>query len=359
MSTTPDLVDRFRRGEDLAVNLGAIEKELTALWKAASQDSSSTATRACLWNLVVHSHGYEESDRLRMQLEEIYPTIPMRTLLLEVDKEADPPLSAWVSARCHIVGKGKQVCSEEVTIRCNDDVLDRLPPIFHALLVPDLPAAAWWPDLKQDIEPLAPHLLSVVDRLVVDSSTAPGAVGLHLLQRLVARRKTSRTHLGDLAWHRVAPWRSLLARLFDAPEARADLAHIDRVEVTTTGRSGQPLGSPGLLLTGWLAAQLGWKPQHHAWTRPDGAQVALHVHQQRGGRQHDLQSVTLKTSQGHSYTLDATGDERMRAFVPHLGEGERAFLRLQHRTDAQFLQRELGPLGNDPALWASLDHALL
>ncbi len=357
MSESNTRLASFRKGEDLAVDVSAIEKELTSLWKAAAQDEVQNTTRACLWNLVVHSPDYESSDALRNQLEEIYPSVPMRTLLLEIESGAEPPLSAWVSARCHFTGKGKQVCSEEVTIRCQGDNIAKLPQLVSALLVPDVPAAAWWPDLTHDPKNLVEHFTDTLDRVVLDSSTAPGATGLTVLQTLAGLRRAGRQMLGDLSWHRVAPWRSLLARLFDHRAAMVDLHKVDSVHIEVVGRAGQAAGSPVLLLSGWLASCLGWTPvDEKSWRRPDGGTVTLHIEHTRGGRRHDITSLALQAGD-HRFEISREGD-LLRSGAPHLGDSVGSFLRLRHITDAQLLQRELGPMGEDPLMWNAIDHAL-
>jgi glucose-6-phosphate dehydrogenase assembly protein OpcA len=63
--------------------------------------------------------------------------------------------------------------------------------------------------------------------------------------------------IGDLQWVGLSPWRSLLADTFGVPERAGDLEKIESAEV---------LYAPGgknrvLLLIGWLASTLGWKPE--------------------------------------------------------------------------------------------------
>lgn len=357
---TASRVEKFTRGDDLAVDLAAIEKELTSLWKAAqkgSGDGKAVATRACLWNLIVHSPGVDESEALRTDLESIYPSTPMRTLLLEVERAVEPPLSAWVSARCHLAGKGRVVCSEEVTIRCDEGVTDRLAPLVNALQVPDVPAAAWWPDLSHDPAQLCGHFVELVDRIVLDTRTLPGSRGLHKLLALTRIRHAHRSLFGDLAWHALSPWRSLTARLFDA--APGALSSVVKVQVEAVGRDGQPAGSLALLYGGWVASRLGWAPDGEAWTHGD-RRIAFQVEHGRGpGKHGELLSATLTTDTGDTYRVERSEDGLLHARAPHLGDADRAFLRLRPFTGAEYLQRELGPLGDDPVMWESVDSALL
>lgn len=356
--SSDERLERFRRGEDLAVNISAIEKELTTLWKAAAKDSSSSVTRACLWNLVVHSPGYEESDVLRNQLETIYPSVPMRTLLLEVEKGVSPVLSAWVSARCHFTPKGQQICSEEVTIRSDESVVNRLSALVTALQVPDIPSAVWWPDLSHEPDALMKHFVDVVDRIVLDSSTLTGTQGLETLRRLSQMKRASRNQIGDLAWHRVAPWRSLTARLFDNESARQTLRKIRKIRVTAVGRPGQAAGTPALLFTGWFAGRLGWSVQDGCWRDATGGEVMFEMEHRRGGRRNELLRVDFMGGDDEVFTVELGDEDRLCASAQHLGEGERAFLRLRHKSSAELLQRELGPMGDDPVMWDAIDHAL-
>ncbi|MGF1505548.1 MAG: OpcA/G6PD domain-containing protein, partial [Anaerolineae bacterium] len=61
------------------------------------------------------------------------------------------------------------------------------------------------------------------------------------------------TPRSDLNWNRLAPWRQLLARLWDAHGASA-LAHINSVDI----HHAQGAQVRALLLLSWLASRLDW-----------------------------------------------------------------------------------------------------
>src|SRR5207248_7087146 len=94
-------------------------------------------------------------------------------------------------------------------------------------------------------------LLAVSDRIVVDSRAVAGAVSpaqaLNVLPRIAALAR--RLPVTDLSWTRLAPWRSLLAGLFEGPVYRPFLREIEKVEVS--GNYG-----PRYLLGGWLLKRL-------------------------------------------------------------------------------------------------------
>jgi glucose-6-phosphate dehydrogenase assembly protein OpcA len=93
----------------------------------------------------------------------------------------------------------------------------------------------------------------VADRIVVDSravagaGTAPGGETHAVLPSIAALAR--RLPVADLSWTRLAPWRSLLAGLFEGSQYRPFLQEIERVEVV--GNYG-----PRHLLGGWLLRRL-------------------------------------------------------------------------------------------------------
>ena len=122
---TDALVDtplaKVTRGEGVAVDVRAIERELANMWAHASEHASTVA-RACLWNLVVRVDDEGHLGRVKETLAEVVRACPSRLLLLHADAEPNaaeqPEVEAELSAHCHLApGGGKLVCSEEVTRR--------------------------------------------------------------------------------------------------------------------------------------------------------------------------------------------------------------------------------------------------
>ena len=62
--------------------------------------------------------------------------------------------------------------------------------------------------------------------------------------------------LADLNWRRLSAWQELAAEAYDAPNRRAALKDIDRVNIDyEKGNAAQ-----ALLYLGWLASRLEWRP---------------------------------------------------------------------------------------------------
>lgn len=137
-------------------------------------------------------------------------------------------------------------CFEEVHLDVCGQAANHLDSLVEAFTLSDLPVVVWY---VNSIPDSSDPLLSVATAILIDSRDAPDPGQMRSLLQL-ARRRT----LVDLSWSRLRPWRELLAGLFDPPENRAWLDHLERVEV-----SGKP--GPRRLLGGWLAAQTGVSPR--------------------------------------------------------------------------------------------------
>jgi glucose-6-phosphate dehydrogenase assembly protein OpcA len=62
--------------------------------------------------------------------------------------------------------------------------------------------------------------------------------------------------LADLNWRRLSAWQELTAEAYDAPQRRAALRQVDRVNIDY--EKGNP--AQALLFLGWLASRLEWEP---------------------------------------------------------------------------------------------------
>jgi glucose-6-phosphate dehydrogenase assembly protein OpcA len=248
------------------VDVATIERELRELWegmavaKEGAPGSDRPVLRACVQNLVVYAPGENAREEVLEVLAEVSERHPSRMLVL-LPRPDRPELhtSAYVTALCHLAGKSKQVCCEQIVIEAGPEGLRHLRSIVQPLLVPDLPVVLWWrEEPPADGERLFEELRDGANRVIFDSSTLGDPASE--LARLVARLGDSRwTGYSDLAWAALTPWRSLLAGLFDVPSNRPQLGLLDRVEIDAVAPSGSTLPVHPLLLAGWLATRLGWR----------------------------------------------------------------------------------------------------
>jgi glucose-6-phosphate dehydrogenase assembly protein OpcA len=319
-------LESFTGGERLAVDVGAIERELAALWRQSSEGDAAVS-RACLWNLVVRAP--EPSfDRARSVARSVVPSVPARALFLRTRTDPGPELDSWISAICHIApGGGKLLCSEEIVLEARGGGEAHLPALVRALLVPDVPAALWWEgDLGED---LLAMLIGDVQRLIVDSTAGAS------LERLASLGARAHLELVDLAWLRLGPVRGAFASFFDPPVGPEPLAEARRLSITCGAESR----GAAVLFAGWLCARLVQPPPVEIRCG-DGAAMGC-----------GLQEIALDCGRYGRFAIAHAGPGLVEAQMP--GRPPRV-LAAPGRSEAELIVAALGSRGHDPLLRAAL-----
>lgn len=242
---------------DVRVDPTAIEKSLADLWRSNKEASDDALTRAALWNVVAHTSSTELHTTASEVLGRASATVPQRTIIVRANPEGEPEIASWISANCHLVGGGKQVCSEEIAIVAGGDRIQRVPPLVNALLIPDMPVAVWWlGDLPNEHEEYVLSLLDPADRMIVDSVNFDSPTDLLLIDRVAEKTTTTPA---DLNWGRLEEWRTATASIFDPPEMRARLGGIRRLRAVAATSDSRLFGEAveALLYAAWISAQLG------------------------------------------------------------------------------------------------------
>jgi len=230
----------------LPVEIGRIDKELGKLWES----SGGTKTRASLINLVIYSEDPESLDANTELLATIAARHAFRAILILADPHAaDSVARAWISAHCHLAGKG-EICSEQITFRLDGESVAALPNIVFSHLDSDLPLCFW--SQAGFREPPDDQLWSWVDRLIFDSSSWKQPAGQFALARRIAALADPGPVLCDLNWTRLHAWQFALASLFDHSAALQCLEKISCVRISSASQT------TALLLLGWIADRLGW-----------------------------------------------------------------------------------------------------
>src|SRR5256885_14219462 len=154
------------------INVGAIEKELTLLWKQASEDESGGVVRASILNLIIFTPDPSESSEVDDIVIDVTASHPCRVIALVADRTAESKLTAEVTSRCTLpTPTSKQVCCEQVTITASEDHLDEAPSAIVPLLISDLPVYLWWrAEPKGEDKELYGWLADIADRVVIDSA---------------------------------------------------------------------------------------------------------------------------------------------------------------------------------------------
>jgi glucose-6-phosphate dehydrogenase assembly protein OpcA len=269
-------------GEDVRVDVGTIEKQLAELWRAEKGEKDGAITKAALWNVVAHSWTSDQHAHATATLALASASVPQRTIVVRSDPHGDAAISSWISANCHLIGGGRQVCSEEVSIVAAGHRVHHVAPLVKALLLPDMPVAVWWlGDLPDDQHSYVETLLDPADRLIVDSSHFNSTADLELVARIAERTTTAPA---DLNWARLEEWRAATALLFDAPAMRPRLQGIRAVRVMSSG-NGFGASAAALLYCSWLAVQSGSAPELDVGSEGEGLGIrAVELHFDDGSR---------------------------------------------------------------------------
>ncbi|MDP9192474.1 MAG: glucose-6-phosphate dehydrogenase assembly protein OpcA [Acidobacteriota bacterium] len=238
--------------EDKRVNVTSIERQLAELWRAEKQDGERAVTRAALWNVVAHTSSSEAHAHATQVLSRASAKVPQRTIVVRAEPHGEDDIASWISANCHRVGGGRQVCSEEVAIVASGAAVRHVPPLVSALLLPDMPVAVWWLGDLPDEHHYVETLLDPADRLIVDSSHFKDATDMELVSRIGAQTTTAPA---DLNWTRLDEWRAATAALFDPGNMRARLPNIRRLRVISGGAGSFGATAEALLYVSWMMAQ--------------------------------------------------------------------------------------------------------
>jgi glucose-6-phosphate dehydrogenase assembly protein OpcA len=171
-----------------------------------------------------------------------------RTIVCSVDAgRSEIGAVARVAADMHPHAGEFAALRETVVLSIGERHLPHLESIVDPLVVSDLPTVVWAP---YDHDDAVRALLPLSQVLLLDSVGEVAAV----MRR--ARAWLEQTHVVDLSWLRTSPWRERLAATFEPAPLRADLGRIRHVSV----RHHNDSGVAALLLAGWLATRLDWRP---------------------------------------------------------------------------------------------------
>ncbi|MEX0800267.1 MAG: glucose-6-phosphate dehydrogenase assembly protein OpcA [Dehalococcoidia bacterium] len=362
-------------GEVRAVDVAEIEHALTGLWmSAAGADGDAPIVRASALTLVAYVTDPRSADRIAEVIAQASRRHPNRSIVIvnEPRHSLEGP-EATISARCQVPhAGGKQVCSEQITLRASGPVLDELHGTVLPLLVSDMPVFLWWQGLPDLGSHLFGQLLANCDRLIVDSDQFPSqraAAALAGIHRLAREEAVSAT---DINWSRLTAWRELIAQFFDAPPARGYVARLDGVTVQIASERAPANLTEGLLLVGWLASRLGWTFEDGSErTGEEGVRftlrsgrtpVAVHLQPAANHPRDDLHSVRLRASDGASFQVTRKADDRSCVVVavemPD-GTGHSRVVHMDEPSEEALLCGELDLLEHDPVFEQALEQAVL
>ena len=231
----------------IEVPVSQIDHELRKLWE---QDDART--NASLMNLVVYTEkdgGLLENSRI---INDLTRENACRAILVEINRDEEASLRAWITAHCHLSHGAKSVCCEQISFRLTGRVTGRFRNTVFAHLNSDLPLIFWWQGGLSDV--FTERLASVMDRLIVDSSTWDDVPGSFARIDEAVEGNTALI-VQDLAWTRCWQYRVGIAALFDDAVAQTILGKIESIRITHSPENR----NTALQFLAWLAVQAGWK----------------------------------------------------------------------------------------------------
>lgn len=312
-----------------ATSIDALDRELARLRRAAvahAKERGQTLARASVLNLVVYSEREVHARRAARTVADLALRHPSRAIVLLGDRGRDGVVAS-VQLHCHVPESegAHPVLYEQILARVRGDFDERVASVVIPLLVPDLPVFLWWTGTPPSDARHLDDLVTLADRFIIDS--ADFARADRTLPE-VARLARHRVAITDLNWGRLTHWRELIAQFFDVPTWRPFLDGITGIRVgfavDMDGRDIHP--SQALLLLGWLASRLGWRPIESLapaeaggllfrMSREDGAPIMIRLRPrfERGLDAGDVSGVRIQSTIGRDtaeFVIKRAPDER-------------------------------------------------
>jgi glucose-6-phosphate dehydrogenase assembly protein OpcA len=189
---------------------------------------------------------------------------------------------------------------ERVEVDIGPQHIASLDTIVDPLLVTDLTTMVWAPHGHNEAVEALRRLANIV---LVDTQDEPQVA--EAFDRAVDLNRSA--YVVDLSWLRTTPWRERIAATFDPPAMRPSLGAIEKVVVRHRADST----AAGVLLCGWLASRLGWRPEALVQR---GGRLTGHSRARRGDVVLQLQpaemgapglgGVTIEMASGEAVSLD-------------------------------------------------------
>ncbi len=364
-------IERFSRGEPVEVEVAAIERELSALWREAAQ--ARPISRAALWNLIVYVGRSASLVEAKDLVGAMASFVPARVIVLSYDghEASGPELGATVESNVvSTPGGARTISSEEITLTARGAGVEHFAPLARALTAPGLPTALLWIDDPPARGRLMRQLLMLSGRLVVDTGVVSGDGDLASLHQLAG---LAQARVADLGWLRLESFRLLFAGLFDPPVGGAPLRAPGRITIHHQARRA----ASALLFVGWLACQLGWtRPEARDSRSGDGRHEARRFRfSMPGGARMEVDLVAAPTTDGGTLP-EAAGtagvvavelDTGGAGFAVRRTAGNRAELclpvapprsvKLDSRSRMELCVEALRPRGHDPLFAGALAFA--
>jgi glucose-6-phosphate dehydrogenase assembly protein OpcA len=305
-----------------------ILKDLARLWAdlghAEHEEGVAGVLRACAMTLIVAMEQGENAQDIGQLIAELMHQHPSRAIVINVSSGPEKDLDARVLAQCWMpFGSRQQICCEQIEITAPLARVEDLPKLVLGVIAPDLPVVLWCRSFKLASDPGFQQLLSVADKLILDSAQAPSEEGLTFVRDFNQRGRVA----ADLAWTRLTRWRESIAQIFDN---EANLAHLREISEVRIGHGGARTPVSARYLASWFAHAL-----------PSKARITFEPAPERADN--DIYAVVLE-GPGFSASVELDGPASVVLSVNQISR-RASFPPLD---DCGLLREELSILGPDP-----------
>lgn len=351
---------RLVGGEDLSVDIAAIERSLSEVWREQSDDGAEPVTRAALWNVVAHTGTDADRNLATETLGVASISVPQRSIVIRSSTEGEDELRSWIGANCHLVSGSRQVCSEEISIVAGGTRVRHVPSLVNALLIPDMPVAAWWlGDLPSGEDDYVSALLEPADRLVVDSVHFDGVDDLRLVRRV---SEESATTPADLNWVRLEDWRIATASMFDPADMRSRLSRIRKVRIVSGSGTSYLFGEhvEALFFASWLSSKVGHVLDADGRFHGNQGPVSYDLgEQQAAGPPGSLLHVEIGFDDGASVVMERNDEaSAIIAGTRNLPQPASTVTRHRMQSESDLIVRQLAQRDRDPVFFTILPRAV-
>jgi glucose-6-phosphate dehydrogenase assembly protein OpcA len=217
--------------------VGEIENELARLREKQSGDNAPVMRTSTMTHVVWAPPAW--LPKARATLAGLHDRHPARTIFLVPEPRRTRGITASTSLHAVQVDGSREAYAEVIEIRLCGDAIAHPASVVLPLLISDLPVFCRWRGEPEWTSPQLDELVSVVDRLVVNSSEWHGLPGPY--GRLAAL--FDRVGVSDIAFSRTLAWRATLA------EHWPGIGRVERLRV-------EGPKADALLLAGWLRSRL-------------------------------------------------------------------------------------------------------
>lgn len=349
--------------ESISEPLALEEVERHLLQQLLERENTS---RAATLNLICRARDEQDAAYLGELLAELAQRHPGRIFLIV------PPLGLaraegeWVARVLSpkASNASRSVCNEIIQLESRNAAFAGVATVLTPLLKGDLPVFLWWRGQSPVENPDFDRLAALANRILLDSQELALKPEQFLGLAKVHRALRQRHSVTYLTWARLTPWRQLLGQAFDTREGIEQLHRLS--SVTFSACCSQPaLNGDALLLAGWIASRLGWKPVHAEgpsrlrMSAADGRSVVLDFESTTFDWKSVLHAVVIRSEDDHLVVSLVNNDEKISLALQQggklLGRSAAGYRLL---SEAEVLREELDILESDHLFQESLDRGV-